>query len=81
MIGEIDVEAQRSPEGITKHESLTLQYARVLCLCNANLRTVLLQLGEAVVTHSSRLVFQVLQVVLVAGARLTHHLLHTHNTQ
>lgn len=44
----------------------------------AAIRTVLLQLGEAVVTHSSRLVLQVLQVVLVGGARLTHHLLHTH---
>lgn len=36
--------------------------------------TVLLQLGKAMVTHSSWLVLQVLQVVLIGRARLTHHL-------
>lgn len=47
---------------------------------NPCLLTVLLQFGKAVVTHSCWLVLQILQVVLIGGACLTHHLSDTRVT-
>lgn len=67
--------------GWSSEEDSTLsRWTEIMCsphVINKNGLTVLLQFGKAVITDTCWLVLQVLQVVLVGRAGLTHHLLNT----
>lgn len=97
LMGETDVEAQRLPKRNKTSKKWAYVFIRLFSRrlkiasqtdqnwswkqWDERLFTVLLQLGKAVVTHARRLVLQVLQVVLIGRASLTHHLSTTPSRQ